>query len=201
MASATPVGGRDFVTSAYNLFMLHEWSYLIAPAVQDRSVLLLNHVISRERHALDRLAPFAGSAVVLHLRGWPSLLPAAPDLVLGITPAGLFERQDSAPAQALRIELDASNPAMLAFGALTGSRPQVTVQGDAALAGEINWLMENLRWDIEDDMAALVGPAVAHQLARFAAAAKQGVAGLAQAVSRTAGAWRPGDSGNPGNAA
>lgn len=182
--------------SAYNLNMLHEWSYLIAPAVQDRSVLLLNHVISRERHALARLAPFAGSAVVLHLRGWPTLLPPAPDLVLGITPAGLFERQDTASMQALRIELDASNPALMAFGALTGSRPQVTVQGDAALAGEINWLMENLRWDIEDDLAALVGPAVAHQLGRFASAAKQGVAALAQTVSRTAGAWRPGNSGN-----
>jgi len=188
-----------FVTSAYNLVMLHEWSYLIAPAVQDRSVLLLNHVISRERHALARLAPFAGSAVVLHLRGWPSLLPPAPDLVLGITPAGLFERQDSAPLQALRIELEASNPALMAFGALTGSRPQVTVQGDAALAGEINWLMENLRWDVEDDLAAIVGPAVAHQLGRFAAAAKQGVASLAQTVSRTAGAWRPGGSGKSDN--
>jgi len=176
--------------------MLHEWSYLIAPAVQDRSVLLLNHVISRERHALERMAPFAGSAVVLHLRGWPSLLPTAPDLVLGITAAGLFERQEAAPAQALRIELDASNPALMAFGALTGSRPQVTVQGDAALAGEINWLMENLRWDIEDDLAAIVGPGVAHQLGRLAAVAKQGVASLAQTVSRTAGAWRPGNSGN-----
>ena len=168
--------------------MLHEWSYLIAPAVQDRSVLLLNHVISRERHALARLVPFAGSAIVLHLRGWPSLLPPAPDLVLGITPAGLFERQDSAPAQALRIELDASNPALMAFGVLTGSRPQVTVQGDAALAGEINWLMENLRWDIEDDLAALVGPAVAHQLGRFGAAAAEAMATLA----RTASAWRSG---------
>lgn len=172
--------------------MLHEWSYLIAPAVQDRSVLLLNHVISREPQAMARLAPFAGRAIVLHLRGWPALLPAAPDLVLGITPAGLFERQTEPPTQALRIELDAANPALMAFGALTGSRPQVTVQGDAALAGEINWLMENLRWDIEDDLAAVVGPAVAHQLGRFAAAAKQGIAALAQTVSRAGGAWRPG---------
>lgn len=151
-------------------------------------VLLLNHVISRESQALARLMPFAGRAVTLQLAGWPALLPAAPDLVLGITPAGLFERLDGEPAQSLRIELDASNPALMAFSALTGSRPKVSVQGDAALAGEINWLMENLRWDIEDDLAALVGPAVAHQLGRFGAAAAQGMATLA----RTATAWRPG---------
>ena len=155
-------------------------------------VLLLNHVISRESQAMSRLMPFAGSAVIFHLAGWPSLLPHAPDLVLGITAAGLFERLEGAAASALRIELDASNPALLALGALTGARPQVSVQGDAALAGEINWLMENLRWDIEDDLAALVGPALAHQLGRFAAAAAQGVAGLARTVTKTAGAWRPG---------
>ena len=155
-------------------------------------VLLLNHVISRESHALARLAPFAGRAVCLHLAGWPTLLPPAPDLVLGITPAGLFERLDAAPPQPLRIELDASNPALMAFGALTGARPTVTVQGDAALAGEINWLMENLRWDIEDDLAALVGPAAAHQLGRFASVAAQGVASLARTATATAGAWRPG---------
>ncbi|MGS0758809.1 hypothetical protein ACVBEH_31120, partial [Roseateles sp. GG27B] len=79
-------------------------------------------------------------------------LPAAPDLALVITPAGLFERSERvgdaavAGVAALRIDLDASNPALLALGALSGARPRVTVQGDAALAAEINWLMENLRW-------------------------------------------------------
>lgn len=162
----------------------------MAPAVQDRLVLLLNHVLSREPHAMARLRPYAGRALVLHLQGWPGLLPAAPDLLLGLTPAGLLERLEAAPDAALRIELDATNPALLALGALTGERPKVTVQGDAALAGEINWLMENLRWDIEDDLAALLGPAVAHQLARWGAAAAQGLAALA----RSASALRPNGS-------
>jgi len=146
-------------------------------------VLLLNHVVSRENHAMSRLAPFAGRAVVLRLAGWPALLPAAPDLALGVTPAGLWERLDVVPAEALWVELDASNPAMLALGGLTGERPKVTVQGDAAFAGEINWLMANLRWDIEDDLAALVGPAPAHQLARWGRAVRQAMAGLARSAS------------------
>jgi ubiquinone biosynthesis accessory factor UbiJ len=168
--------------------MLQEWSHLFAPAVQDRICLLLNHVIGREPVAVARLAPHAGRAVIVHLRGWPSLLPAAPDLVLSISRAGLLERLDEAPADALRIEVDASNPALLALGSLSGEKPQVSVQGDAALAGDISWLMDNLRWDIEDDLAALVGPMAAYQLARWGRAAAQGLAALA----RTAASFAPG---------
>ncbi len=151
-------------------------------------ILLLNHVLSRESHAMARLLPFSGRALVLHLQNWPALLPAAADLSLRVTPAGLFERQDIGDAPAsLRIELDASNPALLALGALLGDRPSVSVQGDAAFAGEISWLMENLRWDIEDDLAGLLGPAVAHQVAAWGRAAATAVAGLA----RSAAAMRP----------
>lgn len=167
--------------------MFQEWSSLLAPAVQDRLVLLMNHVISRESVATARLVPFAGRAVVLHLEGWPALLPAAPDLVLGVTPAGLWERLDAAPAEALRIGVDASNPALLALGALSGEQPRVTVQGDAAFAGEINWLVANLRWDVEDDLAAIVGPAPAHQLARWAKAIAGGLATLAKGAANLRG--------------
>lgn len=163
--------------------MFQDWSKLLAPAVQDRICLLLNHVIGREAVATTRLAPFAGRAIVVHLRGWPALLPPAPDLALSISRAGLLERLDAAPADALRIEVDASNPAALALGALAGDKPQVAVQGDAALAGELSWLMDNLRWDIEDDLAQLLGPAVAHQLARWGRAAAQGMAALAKGAA------------------
>ncbi len=171
--------------------MLQQWSALFAPALQDRICLLLNHVIGREPVAMNRLRPHAGRAVLVHLRGWPALLPPAPDLVLGITPAGLFERLDSAPAEALRIELDASNPAAMALGSLSGARPQVEVQGDAQLAAEISWLMENLRWDIEDDLAALVGPAAAQQLARAARAAGGALAALARGAAALMPGARP----------
>jgi len=148
---------------------------------------LLNHVISRESHAMGRLAPHAGRCVLVHLSNWPGLLPAVPDLVLQITPAGLWERLDMAPGDALRIELDASNPAVMALGALSGERPKVTVQGDAALAGEINWLLHNLRWDVEDDLARIVGPAPARLLAQWSQGIAQGFAALARGAAR----WAP----------
>ncbi|HEY1395899.1 hypothetical protein, partial [Roseateles sp.] len=139
--------------------MLQEWSKLLAPAVQDRITLLLNHVMSREPVATARLAPHTGKTLRLRLAGWPAMLPAAPDLRLRITPAGLLERlgDEDAPRQEpdLLIELDASNPAAAAFAALSGARPDVRVQGDAQLAGDFNWLIDHVRWDIEDDLAAI----------------------------------------------
>ena len=79
------------------------------PALQDRLVLLINHVVSREPIAAKRLQPLAGRGLVVHLAGWPTLLPAAPDLILGVTPAGLFERLEVPPpgAGGLRVEIDA----------------------------------------------------------------------------------------------
>jgi ubiquinone biosynthesis protein UbiJ len=158
------------------------------PALQDRLVLLINHVVSREPIAAQRLQPLAGRGLVVHLARWPALLPAAPDLVLGVTPAGLFERLDAAPGGAggLRVEIDASNPARLALGALTGESPTVSVQGDAAFAGEMQWLMDNLRWDIEDDLAAIAGPLAARQIAQFGRTLRRSLSGMAQRFTPTA---------------
>jgi ubiquinone biosynthesis accessory factor UbiJ len=157
-------------------------SPLLAPALQDRLVLLINHVLSREPIAARRLQPLAGRGLVVHLARWPALLPVAPDLILGVTPAGLFERLDAPPAGTggLRIEIDASNPAKLALGAFSGEAPGVGVQGDAAFAGEMHWLMDNLRWDIEDDLAGIVGPLPARQLANFGRTLRRSLSGMVQ---------------------
>src|SRR5690242_3766116 len=67
----------------------------------------------------------------------------------------------------------AYNPRMLdALKALAetrlvaGERPRVVVSGDAAFATDVDWLIDNLRWEIEDDLARVVGPGVARQLAK-----------------------------------
>ncbi|RZI85857.1 MAG: hypothetical protein EOP38_03670 [Rubrivivax sp.] len=157
-------------------------SPLLLPALQDRLVLLINHVVSREPIAVQRLRPLAGRCLVVHLAGWPGLLPAAPDLILSVTPAGLFERLDASPPGlgGLRIEVDASNPAKLAWGAISGEAPRISVQGDAAFAGEMHWLMDNLRWDVEDDLAGIVGPLAARQLAEFGRALRRTFSGMAK---------------------
>jgi ubiquinone biosynthesis protein UbiJ len=166
---------------ADNRAMLDACLAFITPAAQDRMILLLNHIVGREAQAMARLAPYAGCSLVLHLQSWPAQLPAVPDLLLAVTPAGLFEIAETAGDKAalLRIELDASNPALQFLSLLLGDRPRVNVQGDAGFAGEIHWLLDNLRWDATDDLASLIGAAPAHQLARWGRAVAEGLAGLA----------------------
>ncbi len=169
--------------------MFHAFQTLAATAAVERATLLLNHVLASEATAMQRLRGHHGRCIAVQASGWPSLLPALPSAVWQITPAGLLEQCDGAEPNpiALRIDIDASDPAKLALRALAGERPRIDVAGDAALASDVNWLFDNLRWDIEDDLEALVGPALAHQfgaLGRAIAGAVRAAAGTLAGLGR-----------------
>jgi ubiquinone biosynthesis protein UbiJ len=162
-----------------------DWPNVLAPALQERLVLLLNHVIGREPAAMARLLPFQQSTMVVSVQGAPAWAPALPDLALRITPAGLLERVAEPVADAqLRVTLDASNPVASAMAALKGQRQGVNVSGDAALAGAVNWLFENLRFDPADELARAVGPAPAQFVAQVGQGLKDGLAALLQHGAR-----------------
>lgn len=141
----------------------------LAAGLQDRLVLLLNHVLGREPAARERLRPLAGQRLTVRIDGQPAWAPQLPPLHLQLTPAGLFERaEDDLPAQ-LEITIDARNPVQLALSALQGQRRGVTVSGEVQVASAVNWLFENLRWDLGDELARVVGPASAQMLEQAAA--------------------------------
>ena len=125
--------------------MLQRLHALVAPALASRLTLLLNHVLSAERIATERLVPHAGRTVALTLAGWPTLLPPPPVLAWRITPAGLLEEASSPDLAApdLAVRLEASNPALLLVRAMAGEPAQVQVDGNAQLAGDVNWLIQN----------------------------------------------------------
>jgi len=162
--------------------MFHALQALAGTAAIERATLLLNHVVAAEPAAMSRLRPFAGRCIQLQFDGWPGWLPPWPPTAFRITPAGLFEWcGDAPPPQTdLRISIDASNPALMAAQALAGTRPRVDVAGDSALAGEIDWLLDNLRWDVEDDLARIVGAAPAREIARVGRAVAAGVRAAAR---------------------
>ena len=66
--------------------------------------------------------------------------------------------------------------------ALTGERPKVDVAGDAAFAADLSWLFDNLRWDVQDDLARLVGQAPAREMARVAGGIAAGLREAARAI-------------------
>lgn len=151
---------------------------LAGPAVLDRLVLLVNHVLAAEPGACERLRGHAGRELEIAVASLPpvigSLLPPPPPVRLAITPAGLFERADDgtgaaapgAGAPALKVSLDGADPLRWLQALRAGGRPPMEIQGDVGLAADVSWLADHVRWDIGDDLARLVGDLPAQQLAR-----------------------------------
>ena len=170
---------------------LHE---MLAPAVMERLTLLINHVIGREAAAVARLQPHAGRTLSLKVTGVPPLLPPLPALDFRITLAGRLEwcGAEGVTEPDLTVQVQAPPPLEAVFGALSGQRPAVHVEGDADLAAAVNWLFDHLRWDVADDLHRLVGPGVAQGLVDLAARARAGLAEAARGASDFAARWRPG---------
>jgi ubiquinone biosynthesis protein UbiJ len=131
--------------------------------VQQRVVLLLNHILMQEPAARDRLQRQRGRQVQVCWR----------DQVFqcAFTPAGLVEfitPEVGAKAADLVLRVNEPSPFELAKTVLQGEKPAIRIEGDVQLAAEVNWLIDHVRWDPEEDLARLVGDAAAHTLAQTA---------------------------------
>lgn len=182
--------------------MLHDLQQLLIPAALSRLTLLLNHVLCAETVATTRLKPHAGRSICLQFRGWPSLLPPLPDLIYIITPAGLLEWQVEplSTAADLTLEIEASNPLMEVARRLAGQAPRIHIIGDSALAADVSWVTDNLKWDLEDDVARLLGQGPAHELARVAGAMAAGLRSMVAFALRRSGSDTDGKAGSSGAA-
>jgi ubiquinone biosynthesis accessory factor UbiJ len=150
----------------------------VVDEVQNRLVLLLNHVIGQEPEAMARLARQTGRVVRF---AWRDVV-----VQLAATPAGLLERMPTTAAAELTLTLTQQSPFDLARAALQGEKPAVRIEGDVQLAAEVNWLADHVRWDIEEDVARLIGDAPAHtagQIVRQALQALRQFAGARPTVA------------------
>ena len=161
---------------AYNLEMMRAFQKFLGTAVTARICLLVNHVLQAEAAAVERLQRHSGKRIQVHLRSLP-VADWLPDVIcVEVTPAGLIEWLEAFDGEPqLRVSIDAANPARSIADALVGQRPAVDVSGDAALAADVAWLVDNLRWDLHDDLARVVGDAPAAALVQFASAASTGL--------------------------
>lgn len=189
---------------------LHPLSW-IGQFALPRLTLLLNHIVSSEPVATAKLQAHAGRTIDIR---WDSsasaplpgflarMLPGDNGLPspwrFVITPAGLFEAVDApaspanldttvTPPNGLTITVRLADPLTMARQALKGERPDVTIEGDAALAEVASWMMKNLRWDIQDDIARWMGTAPAELLRTVGESIKQSLL-----------RWRPQAGARPG---
>jgi ubiquinone biosynthesis protein UbiJ len=145
--------------------------------LQQRLVLLLNHVLMQEPAAMQRLQRLHGRQIQVVWQQW--------DILLQITPAGLFESVEAGEvAPDLVLTVSEPSPWAVAQMLLKGEKPPVRIEGDVQLAAEVQWLADHVRWDVEEDLSRILGDAPAHALAEagraLLAAVRRFVAGRAE---------------------
>ena len=136
---------------------------------QHRLVLLLNHVLMQEPQAMERLKRESGRIVEARWRVFHMRLVA--------TPAGLLDLASPAAAPDLTLTVTEDSPWTLGQAAMRGEKPPVRIEGDVQFAAEVNWLVDHVRWDLEEDLSRIVGDAPAHAIGQAARS-------LAQALRR-----------------
>jgi ubiquinone biosynthesis protein UbiJ len=150
--------------------------------VQQRVVLFLNHVLMQEPAARDRLQRQKGRQVQVCWRDQT--------FQCSFTPAGLMEfisPDAGGKAADLVLRVSEPSPVELAKSVLQGDKPAIRIEGDVQLAAEVNWLIDHVRWDPEEDLARLIGDAPAHTLAQTAKRTVEALRGfVAQQTSKAA---------------
>jgi ubiquinone biosynthesis accessory factor UbiJ len=126
--------------------------------LQQRVVLLLNHVLQQEPLAVERL---------FRQKGRVALIECAPiAMKLTVTPAGLLDLAHANAQPDLSLKVLDTHPLQLAQTLLRGDKPRMEIAGDVMLAAEVNWLVDHVRWDVEEDLSRIVGDVPAHTLMR-----------------------------------
>lgn len=159
----------------------------VVEEIQRRMVLVLNHVLMQEPEAQARLARQTDRVVEARWRNFTVRLAA--------TPAGLLDLASPAATPDLMLTLTEDSPWQLAQAALKGDKPPVRIAGDVQFAAEINWLVDHVRWDVEEDLSRLVGDAPAHAIGQATRRMTEALRRFATQATRPA----PAPSGSPGD--
>ncbi|MGB4066018.1 MAG: hypothetical protein WBK19_19510 [Azonexus sp.] len=128
-------------------------------ALNRLAILALNHLIEGESWAQTRLIAHSGAQVLIDSGLFV--------LRLGIDQRGLFHAGDKALEPDVSITLPSDLPARLLFNRDT-LFSSVKLGGAADIAESLAFVLRNLQWDGEADLARLVGDIPARRIARLA---------------------------------
>jgi ubiquinone biosynthesis accessory factor UbiJ len=126
-----------------------------APLLAAQLVSALNHVLNGQPWLCQRLVPFAGRTAELEMA--PATLMVSVGADGQLVPAAA----DAAADVLVRIPVSAA--LMLATGD-ERARSRIQVTGDAAFAAVLAGVLQELRWDIEEDLSGIVGDIAAHRM-------------------------------------
>jgi len=139
-------------------------------------IYALNHLLGAEAWARDRLKPYAGQCVEFRT-------PPLPALRLDILDSGLLRAaaEDAAPNLVVTIGPAALPASLRGEDALMR---EIGIEGNADLAGTVQYLFRHLRWDLAEDLSKVFGDVLAQRMVtegrRFAAWNREAAQKLAQ---------------------
>ncbi|MBE0612448.1 MAG: hypothetical protein IH604_02150 [Burkholderiales bacterium] len=139
-------------------------------------IYALNHLLEAESWARDKLKPYAGQCVEFRS-------PPLPALRLDILETGLLQAAaaDNAPNLVVNIGPAALPASLRGEDALLR---EIGIEGNADLAGTVQYLFRHLRWDIAEDLSKVFGDVLAQRMVtegrRFAAWNREAAEKLAQ---------------------
>lgn len=120
-----------------------------------------NHLLKRSAWALERLRGFSGKRVALAV--------GSIKVVFSIDDQGYLLDTGNDDGADVLIEIPLTElPFLAGNGTAAGSRSTLRLDGDAELAETVGFVLRNLRWDLEEDMARLLGDVLAHRIGRAA---------------------------------
>ena len=163
---------------AQRLFTQQPPPVWLTDELQNRLLLLVNHVLSQEPEAMRRLARHKTKRLQVDGGGV--------GLCWEISGVGLFMRADTTRVVEpdLRVAVIETQWAALLKTVASGAQPEVKIFGDVLLAAEIGWIRDHVRWDIEADVARVIGDVPAVNLTRIV----KGVIATVQQFSKRASA-------------
>ena len=134
----------------------------------------LNHLLQRESWARQRLHSHAGAQFLI--------AGGVFNLRLGVDEQGYFctVANPRQPDVTLSLPSDAAARFLLDRASLFAG---VKIEGTADVAESLAFVFRNLQWDVEADLAPVIGDIAARRLTRFGRALAQG---LQNSVQRTA---------------
>jgi len=125
---------------------------------------LLNHLLQDATWARTRLASFAGRTVRFALPPWH--VDVAVDL-RGQFAAAATEAPDAEVALPINWAAAPALPVLAPLALLSGQElvPRLRISGEPELAATLRFVLGNLRWDYEEDLAQRLGDIPAHRIA------------------------------------
>lgn len=133
--------------------------FLFVRMISTSFVLFVNHLLSKEPWALARLRPYAGKSACVDLELMQLRVQVGAD--------GFFQALGANTTEVNQDNVTLSiKPADLPLIAQDPKRAvaYVKIEGDADFANVLSGLSQDLKWEVEDDLAKLVGDVPATRL-------------------------------------